>query len=341
MSQVSRQRFVKEKCARSLRSVVLTLFDQEAIRKQIGEVFANAERDRGTSYSGFVKVLALGASGYQPSFKEMCEILGVTFANKFLTRDGGWTSEFFEQRNGRQVVKSSIFAQYLLRNFVSDRDVMDHMVELVEDLDKKAEGNPLLRKMRTFPLRFSFIERLLDDDGKRVKLVEFYETVRSRGIGTRNPQFWLQYAIARMSFKDYRNAGVYFDTAFSLSERMTNYDDYQIKNHYARYLLESSIEKAINLDPVEVFSRAHEILVDQIEGKSEGHYPYRVAQKYLDFIEAKEEAFDSEAIVQFDIACTQILGFIADLSQEMRRDRYVSRCRERLKVARDFVADLM
>ena len=291
--------------------------------------------------SSFVKVLALGASGYQPSFKEMCEILGVTFANSFMTRDGGWTSEFFEQRNGRQVVKSSIFAQYLLRNFVSDRDIMDHLVELVEDLDRKEEGNPLLRKMRTFPLRFSFIERLLDDDGKRSKLVEYYETVRSRGIGTRNPQFWLQYAIARMSFKDYQNAGVYFETAFSLSERMSNYDDYQIRNHYARYLLESSIEKAVNVDPVEVFRQAHDILVDQIEGKSEGHYPYRVAQKYLDFIEAKEDAFDNEAIAEFDSACEQVLGFIGNLSQEMRRDRYVRRCKERLKEARDFVADLL
>ena len=238
-------------------------------------------------------------------------------------------------------VKSSIFAQYLLRNFVSDRDIMDYLVELVEDLDRKAEGNPLLRKMRTFPLRFSFIERLLDDEGKRVKLVEYYETVRSRGIGRNNPQFWLQYAIARMSFKDYKNAGVYFETAFALSERMSNYDDYQIKNHYARYLLESSIERAIDVDPVEVFSQAHEILVRQIGGKSEGHYPYRVAQKYLDFIEAKEEAFDNEAIARFDFACEQVLGFIGELDLEMRRDRYVRRCEERLKVARDFVADLL
>ena len=51
MSPITRQRFVREKCARSLRSVVLTLFNQEAIRKQIAEVFSNAERDRGTSYS--------------------------------------------------------------------------------------------------------------------------------------------------------------------------------------------------------------------------------------------------------------------------------------------------
>ena len=341
MSSIARQRFIKEKCARSLRSVVLTLFDQEAIRKQIGEVFAKAERDQGTSFSCFIKVLALGASGYQPSFKEICEILGVTFANRFMSRDGGWTGEFFEQKNGRQVVKSSIFAQYLLRHFVSDRDIMDQLVELVEDLDRKAEGNPLLRKLRTFPLRFSFIERLLDDEGKRVKLVEYYETVRSRGIGRNNPQFWLQYAIARMSFKDYQNAGVYFETAFSLSDRMLNYDDYQIKNHYARYLLESSVENAIEMDPVDVFSQAHEILVGQIEGRSEGHYPYRVAQKYLDFIEAKEEGFDSEAIVQFDLACGQILDFISKLSPDMQRDRYVRRCEERLKVARDFVSDLL
>ena len=341
MSSLSRQRFVKERCARSLRSVILTLFDQKAIRSQIAEVFSKAESDSATSFSGFVKVLALGASGYQPSFKEVCEILGVTFANRFMSRDGGWTSEFFEQRNGRQIVKSSIFAQYLLRNFVSDRVIMDHLVDLAEDLDNKSKGNPLLRKLRTFPLRFSFIERLLDDEGKRAKLVEYYETVRLRGIGRSNPQFWLQYAIARMSFKDYRNAGIYFQTAFALSDRMSHYDDYQIKNHYARYLLESSIERANDIDPVDVFSEAHEILVNQIEGKSEGHYPYRVAQKYLDFIEAKETSFDQENIAKFDAACKQILDFIGGLSREMRKDKYVRRCQERLIVARDVVSDLL
>ena len=152
MSSLSRQRFVKKKCARSLRSVILTVFDHEAIRRQISEVFSQAESDSATSFSCFVKVLALGASGYQPSFKEVCEILGVTFANRFMSRDGGWTSEFFEHSSGRQVVKSSIFAQYLLRNFVSDRAIMDHLVYLAEDLDNKAEGNPLLRKLKTFPL---------------------------------------------------------------------------------------------------------------------------------------------------------------------------------------------
>ena len=341
MSSKSRQQFIREKCGSSLRSVVLTLFDQGAIRKQISEVFSKAKGDSEASFASFVKVLALGASGHQPSFAEICEILGVAFANRFVRRDGGWVNEFFEQRRGRQVVKSSIFAQYLLRNFVSDRDIMDYLVELVEDLDRKAAGNPILRKLRTFPLRFSFIERLLGDEGKRAKLVEYYETVRSRGVGRSNPQFWLQYAIARMSFKDYENAGAYFQTAFSLSDRMSNYDDYQIKNHYARFLLESSIENANATDPVEVFREAHEIIVGQIEGRSQGHYPYRVAQNYLDFIEAKEEAFDQEAISKFFNACGQILEFIDELDQEMQRDRHVRRCGDRVAVAREVVSDLL
>lgn len=336
----NRQKFIRDNCGRSLRSLVLTLFNQENIKRQIEAVFKKAKQDSSESFSCFVKLLALGASGHEPSFKEVCEILGVPFANRIIKRDGGWVSEFFERKNGQQIVKSSIFAQYLLRHLVSDRIIMDELIALIEDLDRKAKGNVLFRKLRTFPLRFSFVERLFEDDGKRTKLVEYYEAVRQKGIGKNNPQFWLQYAIARMSFKDYENAGSYFQTAFSLSGKMQNYDDFQIKNHYARFLLESCIGNISDRDAVDVFLESHEILVGQIGQKSQGHYPYRVAQKYLDFIKAKHKNFDSEGIDKFKSACDLMLSFIGDLSPGMRKNRHVKRCKDNIIASLNFVDEL-
>ena len=340
-STSNRRRFIRERCGRSLRSVMLFLFDQPQIKTQLQDLLAKAKLEGAESFSCFVKFLALGANGSDLSFKDICEILGVTFANRIIKDDDSWVSEFFERRRGRQVVKSAIFAQYLLRNLVSDRIVMDELIDLVEDLDVKAAGQPFYRRLRTFPLRFSFVERLLDDEGKRSKLIEYYETVRQRGIGQNNPQFWLQYAIARMSFKDYHNAESYFETAFALSESMKRYDDYQIKNHYARFLLESCIEDYSTRDPVEIFFEAHEILVEQIQRRSQGHYPYRVALHYLDFIEKKHEHFGAGELEKFRDACLALRGYIDGSDRDLSRNNYVRRCRENTTGAIDFISEII
>lgn len=113
----------------------------------------------------------------------------------------------------------------------------------------------------------------------------------------------MQYAIARMSFGDYKNAKSYFDTAFSLADNIVGYDAYQIINHYGRLLLESCVANQSSMSPVESFLEANKIVRDEIKERYTAHYPYKVAAQYLTLIESKHTDFDASELKQFDESC--------------------------------------
>ena len=338
-SPVRRQRFIEVDCGSRLRDLMLFLFGQEQIRNEIRDVFLDAKKSGAEATAQLVKYLAISASSHDPSFAEVQEILGLAFARIVSLGRAKWTYELLTVEGGRRKVTSSIFAQYLLREFVSDREIIDELAELATQLDHAARSNKNFSKLKNFPKRYSFVERLFSDNGKREKLVEYYETLRQRGLGLNDPQFWLQYAIARMSFFDYSVAGDLFDTAYAKAAAMTDYDPYQIDNHYARFLLESSNRDADWEVAEPKFREAHEILLKQMNSKKQGHYPYRVAANYLDFVERFETDMSQEDLEVFVEACREVEGLLEALTGDMVRNPYVKKCAQRIPRAIEYAEE--
>lgn len=339
-SPIKRKKFIESDCNARLRDLMLFLFGQEKIRLEIKDVFEDAKNSGLEARAQLVKYLAISASGHDPSFAEIMEILGRQFVQTINKGQAKWTRELLIVENGRKKVTSSIFAQYLLREFVSDREVIDELAELTTQLDRASLGNKIFSKIRNFPKRYSFIERLFRDKGKQEKLVEYYEELRRRDLGTSDPQFWLQYAIARMSFRDYSIAKDLFETAYANADGMTSYDTYQIDNHYARFLLESSIENADWGNAWENFRNAHRILIKQMGSKKQGHYPYRVASSYLDFIEKFQNEMSGEDISDFIDSCDEVEGFAKELKGDITRNRYINDCKHTIKRAVEYAEEM-
>lgn len=336
----ARDRYIKDRCARALRSVVLGLFDQEDIRKQLATVFQSVLDEDGRTRGSVIRILAVTAFGHDLSFGEMCEVVGTEFANDLLRSKKQWVKEFFDVRAGRFCFESAVLAQYMLRHLVDDRTVLDELAGLALRLHRSAWGDETFRRLRQLPLRFSMVERLLEEEGKAAKLTDYYEGLRREGFASGNPLFWLQYGIARKTFKDYANAKTHFDTAFALAKSIAGYDDYQIKNHWARHLLESAIDGRCHIDAFDAFEEAHEIVAEQADEKRHGVFPYRVAAIYLDFIKAVADDLSSAEVNAFADACEVMLQRIELLDEPTRRHNEVAAARLKLRKAKEIAAAL-
>ena len=110
----------------------------------------------------------------------------------------------------------------------------------------------------------------------------YYDSIKNCRWCKRNPHFWLQYAIAMLDKKDYPEAELYFQNAYSYLRETDDFNKIQIDNHYTCYLLENAIN---NQDGKywESFKSTHDILTDSKYLKDKKYYPYKVGKLYEPF----------------------------------------------------------
>src|SRR5262249_41131965 len=128
-------------------------------------------------------------------------------------------AEFLPYYHGQLMVRSPVLCQLILRELIPNTYVIDALIGFLRSLHAKINFSEYYRRLYHRMLTFSFVEPLFTDADKRRKLTRFFEEVRQLGYEKENPQFWMQYAIAHMSFQDYSTAETYFNTAYGLVEK--------------------------------------------------------------------------------------------------------------------------
>jgi len=228
-----------------------------------------------------------------------------------------------------------------LKDIVPDFIKLEAIPAMVARLDRIKDSAPVFDELKKQMMRFGFIERILGDADKEAKLVAYFEAIRASGVGVDNPQFWLQYAIACMSFGDYINADSHFETAFGLARSRGGYDPYQIENHHARFLLESRMKSSSWDDYYDSFSAANDIIQRQVSNYKEGFYPYRVARLYLDYLEANYKKLTSDQLGRVSQWCDKIMQASEAAPDAVRRSVYWRQARDAMKHAKDFIAEVI
>lgn len=148
-----------------------------------------------------------------------------------------------------------------------------------------------------------------DQRGLNRAIFNIYEKVAYLEYNRENPLFWLQFAIARLADGEYSDAARCFDNAYSYAKN-TNFDTFQIDNHFARYLLEDANEKKNVIEPIEVFKRAHRMLMASQKGNQYKHYSFRVARHYSTFYSIYHKDFSFHERYDFFIACHEMLDAV-------------------------------
>lgn len=238
--------------------------------------------------------------------------------------------EFISLKYGNINVKSAIFSEYVLQNIMNIDFMIDLIISLIKACEKGRSVNPLYADLQKEIIRFSFIDRVFKRKriGNRYK--DIYDGIKELPSMARNPQFWLQYAIARLENGAFQAAEIHFRTAYSHASRRQGYDTFQIDNHYARFLLESRINDPSYLDDFKAFIDAHALLSKQAKKEKDAYYPYKVARNYSRFFEARGAKYDKDQRETVRRACIEIVELSKGISRGANKYYIIDECRVEL-----------
>lgn len=237
--------------------------------------------------------------------------------------------QFVDVGGDRVTMRSPILARYLLTDILNGDDIVNTMLKVAVRTESASTVEPLMKDIFRQLQGFGNIQYMLPEKNKRPLLIRYYEKLKDIGRESGNSFFWLQYAIARMSFQDYDSAGIYFQTAYGLAKGMSGFSPFQIDNHYARFLLERCIAKSDKATSWAVFLDAKKI-VNQQMSREHRYYPYRVARLYFDFYATFYPYWSEQNKATFIESCKQVLSRIALLRGPVRKHPYVLDAADRM-----------
>jgi len=155
---------------------------------------------------------------------------------------------------------------------------------------------------------------------------------------SRNPQFWLQFAIARLEHSEFKSAETLFRTAYSHANSIDGYNPFQIDNHFARYLLVSRTNDRTYEDFFRAFTEAHRLLMKQARTEPHAYYPFKVARFYKEYVAQNSDRLVPEQLGAIAAAVNQMIAQIDKGSRHIMRYRLVQECRVDLVETREMLA---
>lgn len=281
-------------------------------------------RERREYHEVVITVLILAVFQYRASIDMLIDIWGDRVIETQF-RNNAAVREFCDTEAGDVKLRSSVAAQYILQKIADAGIVVDTLEHIARVADRNS-GIGSYRFLIKNLMRFSDLQFVIPEQNRRNNVVRYYESIKNLDAAQRNPHFWLQYAIAAMVVEEYERAKSYFETAYSLAEARDRYDPFMIDNHFARFLLKTSIGKGV-AEAFEAFRQARQIVQQQIQ-KERFHYPFRVALGYVEFFDSFESKMTKEQKLEVGRAAEYVLLRVKQLPEVRRNQRYVKKCAE-------------
>ena len=184
------------------------------------------------------------------------------------------------------------------------------------------KNNYLIIKSIVSFTRLQNIFNLNENQKFKPIILNFFEEIKNTKYAHDNPFFWLQYAIARLSTRDYDISRRYFETAYSLAKNKADFDTFQIDNHYARQILENEVYNGTDATCMEQFIKAHDIIVRNSSLNKNKHYPFRVASNYGKFYDRFFNGLKDQDQTIFINSCKDILQKINEYKSTVDKYRW-------------------
>jgi hypothetical protein len=264
-----------------------------------------------------------------PSVDLVSEVVDSDLARRSTFQRNPIVRRFIEVDRNKITMRSSILARHLLTEILPADQTVDVLLKMARRSEIAAPVDPMMKDIFRLLQAFSNVQFMLPEKNKRPLLIRYYEQLKNAPGCIGNVFFWLQYAIARLSFQDYKAAGLYFDTAYGLAKGMVGFNTFQIDNHYARYRLEKCIYDNDAKGSFSAFQDAKQILHRQMT-REHRYYPYRVARNYFDFYATFFAQWTPAERAIFINECKYVVDRIDKLKSGIRNHYYVVDARRRL-----------
>lgn len=272
---------------------LLNLFNSPQIKKRIDvllqPILCNPEYQSTIFSICVLEILNL------PRYSSLVsEVSGNDFIYKSELRNNPNFNQLFKINGDRITSKSSIFSVSLLNNYFTSSYITDKLLGLVEKYNRLKNNGSTENELFKALLKFSFVERLLPKKNKLNSLLKYYEELKVRVDWLkRDPHFWLQYGMARMSFgklEQLNKAQSNLDESYVIALGKNAYDTSYIDTQQGRlYLLKSLVQSDGNKIWA-LFQDAHNLLFRL----DDNIYKYRQVMEYKRFFDQKYDCLSKK-----------------------------------------------
>lgn len=287
--------------------VLLTLFDapqiKERVQKLLGPVLAD-DRWRDTVFA--ICVLEFLSLPLDSSLISRVALNDEIFNANFRNEEG--FRAVYLMDGGKVRSKSSVFGLALIRSNFSASYIVSQLLRIVESIGVDRGEVREIREIFKSLLRFSFVERLLPERNRKDNLVKYYESLkRSVDWLAREPHYWVQYAMALLTFSEFDRAQGLLDQAYALAAKRPDYHTNNIDTQQARLYILRCLASVDGAEAARQFSSGHNLLrkVPNDVGK------FRQLERYHDVFKQKFPIFSIKAKVEFEHACKAVLDDVA------------------------------
>lgn len=261
----ARRAFIRDKCDRELRSVILHLFEKTPLGDRVKAAFGDLRQGADDALLAFTGSLLARLADCPIDFFDVCELLQ---ADHFDTRErlrSSGAGEFFHIADDDFRARSSVLADFALSQIIDPETCLTALSQMVESLTQLYGADERYEDSVPRLLRFSVLGRVFKGSKRRDFIIKFYEGMLGIGKVRKNPQFWVQYAMARMERAEYPLAEKCFENAYTEARKMIRYNSYMIDNQYIKFLLMSRIQDDRYTDAADALSKAVPLIRRQVE----------------------------------------------------------------------------
>ena len=317
-------RYLSRYCRSQFNSVLMSLFESPQIASRFDLILQRLNNKR-EYYEVLLSIMVLAVVQRTPTINLMMDIWGPIITETQFKKNEA-VIEFFDFQAEEIRLRSATAAQFILKNVADVNLTVNTLIVMAKAIDKAGKYSDAHRSLLRALMRFSTLQNLLPERQRRPATIRYYEGIKNLFGCQRNPQFWLQYAIACLTLGELDRAEKYFATAYSFASSR-NFDTFQIDNHFARFLLVRAVEIGDADKCMDSFRKARQIIENQIRDQRM-QYPFRVARSYRTFYEAFESKLSQTRLEEIIQSAVFVLRRIESLPEDRRQRRDVLECFE-------------
>ncbi|EHU1830499.1 SIR2 family protein [Acinetobacter baumannii] len=325
-SRDHKMKYLSTNASREFHGILLGLLDSPQVKQKLSNFFEEMAKSR-TLMTHVVAVLCLAITNIsKPNFHIVAAITNSSSIFESSLRKNPVFKQLINSSDGALLVRSSVLAEYILTKFPNSILLVNTVVEIAKNARSKADGNELYFKFYKDLASFRYIQKILPEKGKREALILFYQGLRDIPQERKNPHFWLQYAIARLSYPDkdnLQNAKHHLDVAMSLAKARPNYWTDDIETQYARYYLENAInsyDKVQVLLAITDFEDAINLIFKVHAGNRHKKELFRPIILVENFYNKFKTVLSPEKIYDIELKCERLISLFEKDAPKYDRD---------------------
>lgn len=323
-----KESFITHDCKSLLPFLLIDVLKSQHVTERFKKLIAEVPNQRHVE-AVLICVFALEVMQFTPRVDHIQELLGNRVDWLKLRSQPGLKPII--DFSGRQVnAKSAILANHLLQNIFSAKRVVETLIDMTSHAEARRSETAYQQIFNSL-MRYSQISMILPETSKLDSAITYYEGIKNLPSTRSDPQFWLQYAISCLAFGKLERAERYFKDAYEFAKKRSNYNTYQIDNHFARLLLEKALISGTANNSILLLEEARKIIVQQLATEVR-HHPYRVALGFFKCYEQLASQLDASQTAYFKRIFEEIKRRAEGASGVLGQDKYVRECLQKATV---------